>query len=265
MKKVYLLVFVVIMNIFPACEKEDNLFLYSNPTGLIHQVLYNSELAYEYTYNDANQVIEEKSRFTYTRHNYQDGRLKSSDFYIDPRIYSSDSRMLEAAMNRKDWVSPANTDKNSTRIYFYDDSGTLIKTGTHSNDSRFSYDDHGRIIRQTFYQDDIQSGYIDFFYDASGNISTRLHYGLLASGEAELKTTTEYEFDNKHNPWKAFSSLMLPGQNTNINNIIKETYTIHFEVDPFIDTIQITENSYRYNTLDYPVSKNDFETYVYYE
>jgi hypothetical protein len=58
---------------------------------------------------------------------------------------------------------------------------------------------------------------------------------------------------------------MLPGQNTNINNITKETYTIHFEVDPFIDTIQVTENSYRYNTMDYPVSKNNFETYVYYE
>lgn len=91
-----------------------------------------------------------------------------------------------------------------------------------------------------------------------------LHYWILASRDSELQTTTEYEFEDKQNPYKVFNTLMIPGRYTNSNNIIKKTYTIHFEVDQSIDKVQITENTYRYNSQGYPISKNDSETYVYY-
>ena len=57
---------------------------------------------------------------------------------------------------------------------------------------------------------------------------------------------------------------MLPGENTNPNNIIKETYTIHFEVDKFIEKVQVKENHYEYNGKGYPVSMNNEIKFTYY-
>jgi len=55
-----------------------------------------------------------------------------------------------------------------------------------------------------------------------------------------------------------------PGQNTNQNNILKETYTIYFEVDPSIDKVQISQTSYTYNDKGYPVKKNGYIDFIYY-
>ena len=57
---------------------------------------------------------------------------------------------------------------------------------------------------------------------------------------------------------------MKPGLYSNTNNIIKETYTLHFEVDDDIEAVQITENSYEYNEEGYPIRKNGNTEYVYY-
>jgi len=56
---------------------------------------------------------------------------------------------------------------------------------------------------------------------------------------------------------------MIPCINTNQNNITKETYTIHFEVDPWTEKVQITENSYDYNDKGYPSRVNRTVEYVY--
>jgi YD repeat-containing protein len=74
-------------------------------------------------------------------------------------------------MNRKEWVSPANTDKNTSKTYFYDDKGRLIKSVNHLNDCRYSFDNNGRIIRQAFYLGDEQTGYIDYVYDDNDNVN----------------------------------------------------------------------------------------------
>jgi len=129
---------------------------------------------------------------------------------------------------------------------------------------KYSYDNKNRINRQTFYRDNERTGFIDYMYDDNDNLLKRLHYWILATGDSELQTTTEYEFDDKHNPYKVFNSIMIPGRYTNSNNIIKEIYTIHFEVDQSIENIQITNNSYEYNSQGFPISKNDSETYIYY-
>ena len=82
-------------------------------------------------------------------------------------------------------------------------------------------------------------------------------------GVVELITTTQYVYDNQQNPFKSFKQLMLPGINTNVNNISKETYTINSKNDQASDKIQITQNTYEYNANGFPVSKNGNVKYIY--
>ena len=254
---------LILIVFLSACEKEDAGLINSKFSGLLYQVKFDNELYYEYTYNDSNQIVEEKSKLHYIRHNYQNGKLISSDYYIDPGMFSSSSLIVDLAMKRKEWVNPTNTEKNSTKTYSYDGLGKIVKSENYLGISEYSYDNRNRVNRQTFYRDNERTGYIDYTYDDNGNLIKQLHYWILASGDPELQTTTEYKFDNKHNPYRAFNSIMIPGRYTNTNNIIKETYTIHFEVDQSIDKMQITKNAYRYNSQGYPISKNDSETYIY--
>lgn len=255
---------LILLIALSSCEKEE-LEAYNNTdSGLISQVLFDAELYYEYTYNEANQIVEEKSKLHYTKHNYKGDKLVSSDYYIDPGMYSSSSYIVDSAMNRKEWVNPSNTEKNSRKSYFYDDNGKLIKSLNHLNNCEFSYDDRDRITCQTFFRDNEKTGYIDFTYDENDNVIKRLHYWVLESGQSELQTTTEYEYDIKLNPYIAFNSLMLPGRYTNTNNITKEIYTIHFEVDNMVENVHITENVYEYDAQGYPIRKNETVEYKYY-
>jgi len=264
MRNGFRIIYLVLLIFISACDKDDSELFSNTEAVLISQVLFDSELYYEYTYNDANQIVEQKSKLHYTKHNYQDGKLISTDYYIDPGMYSSSSYIVDSAMNRKDWVNPTNTDKSSTKTYLYDNNRRLIKSSNYLNVCEYCYDDRDRITCQTFYTDNKKSGYIDFIYDENDNVVEKLKYWILESGLSELQTTTEYEFDNKLNPYKAFYSLILPGKYTNTNNITKEIYTIHFEVDSFVENVQITENVYEYNAQGYPLRKNKTVEYKYY-
>ena len=266
MKNIITLSWLLLIVLISACNKEDSEEIKGDPTGLLYQVNFNSELHYEYKYNVLNQIAEEKSRLHYTKHNYKNGILVSSDYYYDPGMYSSNSYLVDSALNREDWVNPTNTEKSSTKTYFHDNEGRIIKTSNYIGDCEYTYDDRNRIICQTFISEDEETGYIDFVYDDNDNMVEKLHYWILDSGEPELQTTTEYEFDTKKNPYKSFNSLMMPGEYTNTNNIVKETYTLYFEVNQYsgVDSIQITENTYEYNSEGFPISKNDNETYIYY-
>lgn len=255
---------LILLIAFSSCEKGESVVYNNTDLGLISQILFDAELTYEYNYNEANQILEEKSKFSYTKHNYEGEKLVFSDYYWDSRIWSSNSNLLDSAMNRKEWVNPINTEKDSRKSYFYDNNGKLLKSSVHSTICEFSYDDRDRITRQSFYRDNEKTGYIDFVYDENNNVIKRLHYWILESGQSELQTTTDYEYDNKRNPYKAFNSIMQPGRYTNTNNITKEIYTIHFEVDDTIEKVQITENVYEYNARGYPISKNEFVEYKYY-
>jgi len=255
---------------FISCEKDEPLNIENTDIPLLSKVIIDSELYYEYTYNNANLISEEKSKLHYTKHHYNDkNQLTSTDFYWDNSIFSSCSYVVDSALQRKEWVNPENTNKSGYNTFEYNNIRQLLKLTTYrlttdyETYSKFSYDYDGRISRQFFYYEDKVSGYIDYLYDDRGNISIKYKYYVSDIGDAELSTTTKYEFDNKHNPYKSFKRLLLPGINTNQNNIIKETYTIHFEVDPYIDTIQITETSYEYNDREYPIRKNKSTEYVY--
>jgi YD repeat-containing protein len=244
-----------------SCDKEEPGF--SGDTALLKEVCFDLEKMYVYTYTSDNQLYEEKSKWHYTKYNYNRGSLVASDHYLDQRVFSSSSTLSDSAFNRTDWVNPDNTEKYSTTFYEYEN-GKLVRTLNNLGFSTYSYDDNDRISRRTYYHNEEISGYHDYLYDKIGNLTEELHYIVAKSGGAELQTTTEYEFDNKHNPYRTFSSLMVPGLHTNINNIIKKTYTIHFEVDSSIEKVQVTENVYEYNEAGYPVLKNGNVEYRYY-
>ena len=118
MKKIALL--FIFSLVFFSCEKEKQLIIENTDIPLISKVLIGGETYMEYSYNSANLVTEEKSKFHYTKHIYNDmNQLVKSDFYWDMSMASSNSSVLEAAMNRKEWVSPDNTPKSISHSLEY--------------------------------------------------------------------------------------------------------------------------------------------------
>lgn len=238
---------------------------------LLKEVKIEGETWYKYTYNDVGLVFEEKSKFHYSKYEYNSqNQLIHSDHYWDERIISSSSYVLEEAMQRTEWVNPENTERDTYTTLNYSRSGQLEKSVTYRTNSNytsfstFTYNSKGQVKRRTSYHENKASAYDEYYYDATGNLVKKERYNIISAGNTQLSTTTEYEFDKKNNPYYSFRGLMIPGQNTNRNNITKETYTLHFEVDDFIEPIQITEYSYEYNSDGYPVKRNDSFEYVYY-
>jgi hypothetical protein len=107
------------------------------------------------------------------------------------------------------------------------------------------------------------TGYIDYIYDNNGNLTKETLYTMPASGVPEMITNTQYVFDNQSNPFKSARKLQIPGITTNQNNIVKEIYTIHFSTGQGPDNVQTTTTTYGYNSMGYPVSKNNNVSYVY--
>ncbi len=267
MKKILLLFFFSL--IISSCEKDKPLIVENTDIPLISKVLIGDETYMEYSYNDANLVTEEKSKFHYAKHTYNDiNQLITSDFYWDMSIASSNSSVLEAAMNRTEWVNPGNTPKSITHTLEYNGEGQLIRKNyirtadSNSDYVEFMYEGE-KIIKETGYYNNSLSSYTNYIYDDNGNIIKQLKYFISSSGIAELATTTDYEYDNMHNPFQAFRRLTTPGVFTNPNNITKETYTLNFEVDPSIEKVQITEYSYEYNDKGYPSKVNGLTEYIY--
>jgi len=267
MKKLALL--FIISLAFISCEKEQYLFSWNKDVPLLRKEVIDGESYMEYSYTAANLISEEKSRFFYTKHTYDDeNRLIKSEFYMDPAMFSSSSFVIEEAMKRKEWVNAGNTSKNLTKTYEYKDNGQLYRINfirPSVNDSEYSeYTwENDRISRQSMYRKRLLNGYIDFLYDDRGNLIKATKYYVPASGFPELSTTNEFEYDYMGNPFQSFNGIMTPGKYTNPNNIVKETYTIHFEVGQSVQKVTIRTNSYRYNKDGYPEKVNDEVKYVY--
>ena len=261
---------LILVSIFVSCKKESLSIVANTNIALLSKIMTDNQSSDEYIFNGLNLISEEKSRYDYTLHHYNsNNQLVSSDFYGNDDILSSNLQIYQTAMSRVDWVTPINGSKGGTIAYEYNSDAELIKTtytrpsSTSSEYSLFSYDANNRISRQMMYWEDIETGYIDYSYDAKGNLLTEALYNVPATGAAELITTTQYAYDDKQNPYKSFIQLMMPGIYTNVNNIIKETYTINSNTVTASGKIQVTDNSYAYNTNGYPVSKNGNVSYIY--
>lgn len=257
--------------IFISCEKNESLFEEMGDGTLLKNVLIEGEPYYEYTYNKAGLVIEEKSKFHYSNYVYNGrNQLIQSDHYWDERIVSSSSYVLAELDKVTEWISPENAERDTYQILKYANSGQLEKITTHrlNNDSEsystYNCNKEGRIERRTSYHGNKASMYEQFFYDTVGNLIRKERFNFLDNGSEKLQTTTEYEFDTKFNPYFSFRGLMTPGKNTNPNNIVKETYTILFEVDSFVDKIQVTEYNYKYNKNGFPIQMMEGWEFVYY-
>lgn len=263
------LLILIITLFFISCEKEKQPVIENTDIPLISKVLIGDEVYMEYSYNEANLLTVERSKYHYTRHFYNDNnQLAASDFYFDMRLASSSSSVLEEAMNRKEWVSPENTPKSLSNTFDYDPGRHIVRksyirpAGDNNDIMEYQYV-NGRIVRSTGYHNNSVSGYTDYQYDENGNVVRQTKYTVLSAGETELTTTTEYEYDNMHNPYQSFRRLITPGIYTNPNNIIRETYTLNFDVDPWTDKVQVKEYEYDYNVFGYPTKVNGETRYVY--
>jgi hypothetical protein len=268
--------FLLFVTIIFSCKKEDlsnGLSSGKNPNAsvpILSKVLVDNQSAYEYVYNDSSLLTTEKSKFNFNLNHYNAlGLLVSTDYYGNDAVLSNDAQVFQACISSADWVTSATGVKGGTLSYVYNNKAQLIKTlysrpvSTNSEYSQFTYDASGKINKQTMYWDDAATGYIDYSYDGKGNLIKQMLYNLPSTGVSELITTTQYEFDSKSNPYKLPGKLLIPGISTNQNNIIKETYTIHIIPAQGSDKVLITQNSYTYNTLGYPVTKNGNTTYIY--
>ena len=269
-------IFLLFVAIFLSCKKEE---IINNGTPgtsgnaiapLLSKVITDSQTSYEYVYNDSNLVTQEKSKYDLAMHHYNSkGLLVSTVHYGNDDILSSDLQVAQTALSTQVLVTPENGKKGGTITYEYNTNSQLIKstyTGPASASteySQFTYGNNNRINKQTMYWDNAATGYIDYSYDAKGNLTKEALYNLPASGTAELLTTTEYVFDSESNPYKATSKLMIPGIYTNQNNITKVTYTIHLTASDGPDNVQTTETAYEYNAQGYPTTINGTTSFVY--
>ncbi len=252
-------IILISCTILSSCEKDNQVTIPNTNTPLLSKVLLNGSPYYEYSYNDANLISAEKNNFYYIKYNYDNrNRLLSSDYYFD---FSMDS------LKRKVWVNPGNTALSLSKTFEYNNNDQISRIifnrplGNNSEFSEFTYA-NGRISRQTMYLENKISGHIDYLYDGKGNLIKQVKY-VLASGNDELMTTTFYEYDNMQNPYRSFDMVMNPWINTSQNNIVKETYTIDYEVAKSVEKVQITANTYDYNDKGYPIRSNGTFQYIY--
>jgi hypothetical protein len=261
---------LLLMIISFSCKKENSVIVTHPDGSLLTKVKVSDQPFYEYLYTGANLVSAEKSKFIFTLHRYNDkNQLVANDYFGDYGLLSSDSIVVQNALNRKEWVSNVNSQVIGTLSYEYNINGQLINSVfswpsiSNQDISEFSYDFNNRIVRQTLKWEGKVSGYIDYQYDEKDNLIKEILYSVTSTGVAELSTTTQYEFDKFQNPYKSFSRLMIPGINTNQNNIIKETYTIHVKAGQGTDIVQTTVFSYTYNSSGFPIKKNTTVEYIY--
>lgn len=267
---------LLLTGIFFSCKKEDLSNVSNSGTpgnsyvAILSKIVIDNQSAYEYVYNDSSLITQEKSKFHFIAHHYNSkGQLATTEFYVNDDILSSDLQVSQTAIDSYILVTPESGKKGGIIRYEYNANAKLIKSiytrplSAISEYSEFSYDKNNRISRQTMYWDKMVTGYIEYSYDAKGNLNIAMLYNMPLSGVAELITDTQYTFDNEPNPYKSTSRLMIPGINTNQNNIIKEAYTIHLSTGQGSDKVQITENSYEYNAMGYPVKKNGDVSYIY--
>jgi YD repeat-containing protein len=259
--------------VFFSCKKvdlSDALAPGNTYTPVLSKVLIDNKAAYEYIYNDSGLISEEKSKFDYTAHQYNaSGLLTSSKFYGNDDILSSDAAVSDKAMASTTLLTMASGKEGGTVTYEYNGQGQLLKSVTTRPSSSsteysvFEYNAENRISKQTMYWENAATGFIDYAYDKKGNLSSESLFNMPASGTAELITIITYTYDNGPNPYKATNKLQVPGINTNVNNILKETNTMHVSADKGSDKVMVTENSYKYNSLGYPISMNNNITFVY--
>lgn len=268
-KNIFLIVLLVTVAL--SCKKEDAVMLPDVvKVPLLKGVKASGQPEFEYIYNNSRLVSDEKSKYSYTTHDYNEqNQLVTTDYFVNQTLLRSDQNVSDSVLNQLGLMNFVNTELGGTVRYEYNASGQLIKSiasrpsESTTEYSEFKYDDSKRIVRELLYWDSKVLGYIDYSYDNRGNLIRETLYSISSSGLAELNTTTQYEFDDKQNPFQSFKRLLSPGINTNPNNITKEIYTIHNGQDEATDFVQVTSITYAYSSQGYPVRRSGTIEYIY--
>jgi hypothetical protein len=271
-KITYLCLFIASIAI--SCKK-DNPVVVGNTKNtdavVLSQVITDNKPSTEFLYNDARLITEEKGNLSLTVNNYNNlNQLTSSDFYSNFDLLSSNPQVFQTAMNQNGWVTSDSKNKIGSIKYEYNDKGQIINSNAipvsgPSQYSEFNYNENGKVSKQVLFWDNSISGHIDYSYDVNGNLIKEILYNKASDGTDELISFNSYEYDNQKNPYRSISRLMIPGINTNPNNITNETITVHVFSGEGQDQVQVLKiaSAYTYNSTGYPVSKNGNTTYVY--
>ncbi len=269
MKHVFILLFLLIVVSFFSCEEKTFNELSGEGT-LLKEIVGDSIIFNKYSYTDAGLIKEEKSKFHFTEHKYNSkNQLTQTDYYWDERIASSDSDILQEALNRTEWVNSENTERDTYTTYEYESNGQLKKSvlhrmnSTNSEYSTFIYAD-GKIEKQLSYLNNQQTGLEAYYYDQNGNLTKVEKYHFTDNVQPVLSSSTEYYFDKKNNAYLSFKSLLIPGINTNKNNVVKEVYTLYSLVEGSVEDVNTKEYTYTYNVKDFPDQRSDGTEYTYY-
>ncbi len=226
----------------------------------LRQILFDDRLFAEYTYDPAGRILEEKTKYLYTKYfRDENGLVTMSLTCEDPSLVSSNSRIADAGKKRKEWVSPDNTENCRQQRYEYNSRGQLTRQSSYRGYSTFVHDIHDRIIRQNNYLMDKLHMYIEYHYDKRGNLLKMVVYETNGAGKSQKMTTHEYEYDQRINPFKSFGLNIFPGKYTNENNVIMERYRLHL----MANQEQVTRFEYTYDSLGYPVLVNGSQKYIY--
>lgn len=236
---------------------------------LLKEIIAEGEINFKYTYNDANLVKEEKSKYHYTEHIYNSkNQLKQTNHYFDISIASSNSAVLQEALDRTEWVTPENTERSSYVTFEYITNGKLTASTIHRANNindRSTYEYHNDLIKKRILHNEGQVSAMEvYFYDENDNVIKLEKYSYISGSQPVLTSTNEYFFDDNNNPYLSFKALMIPGKHTNKNNITKEIYTIYSLTDGSVEDVQTSEYSYNYNAKGFPVKRSDGIEYTYY-
>jgi len=268
MKKTWIVILICIATI--SCDKDNDQIVKKNIPGLLARVLISGEPYQEFTYTNSGLIEEVKSWGMYAKYtyNYLDQLVKSEHYY-DPALVSSSSYVIAEAQKRKEWANPLNIPKSVTNTYSYPKTGQFIEryvdraNGTQDY-GKYELNEKGLVSKHIFYNEGKPAGYVDYLYDEPGNLIREKHYFISADGKTKLSNETEYESDDKKNPYFPFNKLIFPGRNTNRNNITKETYTLYGETTSEIEWLNITTHTYEYNELGFPIKVDGEIVYEYY-
>lgn len=261
---------VLLLTVTLSCKKDDLMLPDLVNEILIKEINVTDKPQFEFIYNNSKLISNEKSKYIYTNYSYNEkNQLVTTDYYVNEDLLSTDKKLVESALTQEGLVDFVSAVLGGTVIYEYNTSAQLIKavtvrpSETTSEYSEYKYDDNNRISRELLYWDNKVLGYIDYLYDDRGNLISEALYSISASGLAELNTTTQYEFDNKHNPFRSLKNQLSPGIDTNPNNITKEIFTIHSGRDVVSDIVQVTTITYVYSSVGFPVRRSGTIEYLY--
>ena len=110
----------------------------------------------------------------------------------------------------------------------------------------------------------LQTSFETYDYDQNGNLLNVEKYLYLTDDQPVLMSSTEYFYDKQNNAYLSFSALMIPGEHTNKNNVVKEVYTLYSLTDGSVEDTQTKEYSYNYNVKEFPEQRSDGIEYTYY-